>query len=469
MDNIADIFSHGFDKLPGSSYFKSLAENIPHKIIFVDSENFCIQYANHYQGTELYKSVMGQKIEDFILPDHKERFMDMLHSVKKTLKPVSIEMKGVSLVNGKGTAWYKTYVNPLVDESQVLYGFLMVTEDITDRKENELEIINKNEKIKAILNNTNDIICSIDLDYNLTEFNVVFAGMVKAGYGVDLQIGLPILNFIDPRTHDKLRGLYQRVAKGEIINDIESFNTSKGVMYNETSYHPIYDFNHQIIGISIFSKNITNRKLNEEKIQAALKEKEILLAEIHHRIKNNLAIVSGMLQLQEMHISNPEAKEALRLSRNRIKSTALVHELLYKNDSFHQIYLHDYINQLFQNLRPDNRKRIETNGDTVALNIDKALPLGLLMNELMTNSIKHSYRMNDEEDKIAITFSLDTPHNCLNIEYCDCKGIFPDHIDFYNPTTTGLLLIHTFVQQLEGTIKLTEKKPPRYFISLPLS
>lgn len=469
MKKIDDKFLYGQSMVNKSSYFKSLTEAIPHKFVIIDSDSFRILYANHYTDTEIYKQVMGQSLINFILPEDKERFTAILNSVKETLKPDSIEMKGVSLVNGKGVAWYKTYVNPLINDDGIHYAFLMVTEDISERKENELEIINKNEKIKAILNNTNDIICSIDLDYNLTEFNVVFAGIVKMGYGIDLQNGMPVLNFIEPSKHEKLIDIYQKVAKGEIINDIESFNTSKGLMYNETSYHPIYDFNRNIVGISIFSKNITNRKRNEEKIQAALKEKEILLAEIHHRIKNNLAIVSGMLQLQEMNITNPEAIEALRLSRSRIKSTALVHELLYKNDSFQRIHLGEYINQLFEDLKPDNKKYIEINEDAVALNIDKALPLGLLINELMTNSFKHSYKSEDDEAKITINIKRDPHNNYLNIEYSDYKGAFPEHVDFYNPKTTGLLLIHTFVQQLDGEIMLIEKNPPKYFISLPLS
>src|ERR1700752_1938757 len=340
MGEMNDIFLMGLNKVSEISYFKSLTESLPHKIIIADAESFRIQYSNHYHKGITDEQVIGRELLDFVWPQHKALFKETLLSVKQNLQPLTIELEGVSLINKTGTAWYKTHISPLLTEQNMIYGFLMISEDITEMKLKELEIINKSEKIKAILNNTNDIICSIDLDYNLTEFNIVFANMVQAGYGIELETGMSVLNFIDPLKHNKLKGIYKRVALGEILTDIESFNTSKGPMYNETSYHPINNFNHEIIGISIFSKNITNRKHNEEKIQAALKEKEILLAEIHHRIKNNLAIVSSLLQLQELNISNPEAREALKLSRNRIKSTALVHELLYKNDSFEYIYLH---------------------------------------------------------------------------------------------------------------------------------
>lgn len=461
-----DIFLMGLNKVSEISYFKSLTESLPHKIIIADAASFRIQYSNHYHTVVTDQQVIGRELLDFVWPQHKELFKETLLSVKENLKPVSVEVEGVSLTNNTGTAWYRTYISPLLTEQNMIYGFLMISEDITEVKNKELEIINKSEKIKAILNNTSDIICSIDLDYNLTEFNVVFANMIKAGYGLELTAGMPVLNFIDPLKHEKLKAIYKRVANGEVLTDVESFNTSNGLMYNETSYHPIHNFNKEIVGISIFSKNITNRKRNEEKIQTALKEKEILLAEIHHRIKNNLAIVSSLLQLQELNILNPEAREALKLSRNRIKSTALVHELLYKNDSFQHIFLHDYLNELFHNLRPDNKKHIKIVGSPVELNIDRAMPLGLLLNELMLNSFKHSYKM-DAEGQIYISTEIND--NLLTLEYCDCKGSFPGHVDFNNPTTTGLLLIHTFIQQLEGSIDLVERNPPKYIISLPLS
>lgn len=466
MEDTNDIFTTGLNKLSEASYFKSLTESLPHKIIIADAESFRIQYSNHYHKAVTNEQVIGRELLDFVWPQHKALFIESLLSVKNTLKPLTVEIEGASLTNKTGTAWYKTHISPLLNEQNSIYGLLMISEDITEMKEKELEIINKSEKIKAILNNTNDIICSIDLNYNITEFNVVFSNLIKLGYGLELEAGMPVLNFIDPKKHEKLRGIYEKVAKGEILIDVESFDTSVGLVYNETSYHPIYNFNKEIVGISIFSKDITNRKRNEEKIQTALKEKEILLAEIHHRIKNNLAIVSSLLQLQELNIASPEAREALKLSRNRIKSTALVHELLYKNDSFQHIYLHEYLDELFHNLRPDNNKHLKVNGSPVEFNIDRAMPLGLLLNELMLNSFKHSYKM-DAEGQISI--STEIKNNILTLQYCDCEGCFPDHIDFYNPTTTGLLLIHTFVQQLEGNIELVEKSPPKYIINLPLS
>jgi len=221
-----------------------------------------------------------------------------------------------------------------------------------------------------------------------------------------------------------------------------------------------------VIGISVFSKDITSRVKQETEIKRALKEKEVLLAEIHHRIKNNLAMVSSMLQLQEMNINNSEAREALSYSRKRIKSTALIHELLYKNESFQDISLMDYIKELFKHVSVNDNIHLELKGTDVKMDIVRAMPLGLMLNEIMMNSFKHSFK-NADEGKTTIQTKVS--NQFLDLEYCDCKGEFPNHIDFKNSNTTGLTLIHTFAEQLNGSIELVSFAPPKYIISIPLN
>ena len=147
-----------------------------------------------------------------------------------------------------------------------------LSKDITASKRQEIEILNRKEKLYAIINNTNDIIMSIDVSFNLTEYNSVFSKMVESGYcKIDLN-GTNILNYIDPRKHDHLKSIYKKAFSGEIVNDIESFETaSRKILFMETSYHPIYDFNHEITGLTIFSKDITERTLNDKKLKNTIK------------------------------------------------------------------------------------------------------------------------------------------------------------------------------------------------------
>jgi PAS domain S-box-containing protein len=449
-----------------NSYFRSIVENSINYILIIDSDNYIIRYINKLFPSVNPSDVLGKSVFDFILPDYVELYHQKLQEVKKSHQSVFIETIGKSSYYADNKAWYRTQLSVIKGKDGQVEGFMVIADDITAHKVSELELSNKSERIKAIINNTNDIICSIDRDLNITEYNSVFLDMVKRGYQVDLQYGMPILQFIDPTKHDHLVAIYKKALNGEMYTDIQSFKGLSGAsMYNETNYNPIYDVDKEVVGINIFSKDITQRIKNEQKIKNALKEKEVLLAEVHHRIKNNLAMVSSLLQLQEMNITNEEAKEALILSRKRIKSTALIHELLYRSESFQSINVQDYLTELFNYLKIDDTIQLQLNGDLVNINLSTALPLGLMLNEIMLNSFKHSYK-GATEGITKIGTSL--KQNKLSIEYCDCKGQFPDHVDFKNSNTTGLTLIHTFAEQLNGSIELISKMPPKYSIQIPL-
>ena len=143
-------------------------------------------------------------------------------------------------------------------------------------------------------------------------------------------------------------------------------------------------------------RDITVLKRNEEQIKASLKEKDALLKEIHHRVKNNLQIISSILSLQEAKVDDPASREILADSRNRIKSMALIHEKLYGSGELSSIDFAEYITSLMSHLSRSyggNYGRVTTRTDVtdVALNLDIAIPLGLIVNELVTNSFKHAF------------------------------------------------------------------------------
>lgn len=466
-ENKYDNFKTLINSPLGEDYFKSLADAIPHILCIADSENFHIKYINRLPSGKPFESLIGKEIFNFVWPEYIVIFKQKIQDVKDSGKPSVLDLEITPADDPKGKLWYRVYISMVSGLEESSGRLMFLAENITESKRTELENINKSERIKAIINNTNDIICSIDCEYNLMEFNSMFANLVKKGFGFEMQAGMPVLQFVDPAKHEHLKAIYKRVEKGEIYCDIESFQTTNGYeVYNETSYNPIYDVDKKIIGINIFSKDITGRVKSEQKIKNALNEKEVLLAEIHHRIKNNLAMVSSLLQLQEMNINNAEVKEALALSRKRIKSTALIHELLYRSESFQNIKLKDYLTELFHLLKMNNNTLLKLKGDEVNLNLLTAMPLGLMMNEIMLNSFKHSY---NEKSKGQIEISIITLANKLMIYYSDFEGDFPDSIDFRNSKTTGLTLIHTFAEQLNGSIEMVSKAPPKYLIQLPLN
>lgn len=202
--------------------------------------------------------------------------------------------------------------------------------------------------------------------------------------------------------------------------------------------------------------DITDRKRAEEKLKSNLREKEVLLAEIHHRVKNNLAVITGLLELQALNLENNEAQKVLKDSQMRVNSIALVHELLYQSDDFSQVDIRSYIkdlvrvisNTLSQNIAT---VEIEFDLDKVELEITQAIPCGLILNEIVTNSYKHAFE-GKKEGKIYISFKKSKQGVVFRIRD---NGIgFPDQ-NSGGDRSLGLTLVKTLGKQLgaETTIK----------------
>ena len=203
--------------------------------------------------------------------------------------------------------------------------------------------------------------------------------------------------------------------------------------------------------------------LIDKVINDNIKFEEILLAEIHHRIKNNLTLIWSLLKLQEMNTDNQEVKDALSVSRNRIKSTASIHEMLYKSETLHDIKFKDYLEELFTYLNYNSQIELKYIGEEISVEMDFAMPLGLLMNELFMNSFKHSY---NEKSSGLILIKTAIDGNKLNVIFEDFQGDFPVEIDFKNANSTGLVLAQTFAEQLNGTLDLIQNCPPIYQIQV---
>ncbi len=448
--------------------FKQLAQAIPDLVFLLDPADFKIRFVNHLPSRLKTEEVIGTDITLYVCSDDADLLRGFLTEIASSGKTRDLELENrVTFQDTKGKTWHICTASVLEDAAGKTESLLLILKDITATKQHDIDIHNKEEKLYAILNNTSDIILSIDRGYNLTEYNSVFASMIEKGFGKKELNGTSVLDYLDPKKHEDLKKLYLKVFQGEVANVIDSFETISGLtVYNETSYHPIYNFEHEVTGISIFSKNITERVLGDQKLKNTLKEREVLLAEIHHRIKNNLALVSSMLQLKEMNMENEAAREALSDSRKRIKSTALVHEMLYRNDTFDRVQMHEYLGELFNNLNVSPDITLELSGENPVFDLNRALPFGLMMHELMMNSFKHSFR---KKDKVKLKLSSTLSQGILSIHYADCTGIFPDEVNFNDTSSTGLMLIHTFIEQLNGSIELISKEPPQYQIQIPMA
>jgi two-component sensor histidine kinase len=205
-----------------------------------------------------------------------------------------------------------------------------------------------------------------------------------------------------------------------------------------------------------------------EELEHSLQQVNTLLKEVHHRVKNNLQIISSLLNLQSNEENNPEVKEALLKSKNRILSIALIHQNLYGSKNLSSIKARDFIEQLVLNIKnsiEQNASKITTNinvSKDLLFNMDVMTPLGLIINELLTNSYKYAFSKNAEGD---ISISINSVgENQFILEYSDTGTGLPENINFKNVETLGLGLIKILSEQLNGTVEYSRDPKSKFSI-----
>jgi two-component sensor histidine kinase len=202
-----------------------------------------------------------------------------------------------------------------------------------------------------------------------------------------------------------------------------------------------------------------------------LQEKEILLAEVHHRVKNNLQVVSSLLNLQAEGVDDERILALLEESRNRIQSMTLVHEQLYRSNEYAHIDLRTYIDQLASTLFnmyevEPNQIQLKLDVKDVNLDLERAIPCGLLLNELITNSLKYAF---PKDTKGFIEIKIKLSDGRLLLEFSDDGVGLPKHIDFHNTQSLGLQLIYLLAtHDLNGRIILDREKGTGYRIDFPI-
>jgi len=222
-----------------------------------------------------------------------------------------------------------------------------------------------------------------------------------------------------------------------------------------SSARPIF-FNDQFLGLQGVMSDITEQKRVEDEIKASLREKEAMMREIHHRVKNNLQIVSSLLRLQSRSIRSKTLKDTFEIAQNRIKSMALIHEVLYLSENLDKINFSDYIKRITNHLfsmfsRKAKEIQLELDVGEYYLDIDKAIPCGLIINELVSNAFKHAFP-NGESGKIQVQLNNNLDRYTMVVR--DTGVGFPDDVDTGNTETLGLQLVNDLVKQIDGSYEM---------------
>lgn len=348
-------------------------------------------------------------------------------------------------------------------------GVVCVARDITERKRTDKALTSSLSLLNATLESTADGILVVDRNGRITRWNQKFVDMwqippeVLSSHSDEQALNHVLHQLVNPEAFlAKVRELYGQPE----ASSVDQLDLTGGRIFER--YSQPQRIGDDIVGRVWSFRDVTRSKRAEDKIRKSLEEKEVLLKEIHHRVKNNMQIVSSLLDHQTQFIKDKKVIEIFSESQNRIASMALVHEKLYQSKDLAKIDFHDYINDLAANLfqsyvKDSGKIRLNMNIENLQLDIDFAIPCGLIINELVTNSIKYAFPTG-RVGEIKIVFRK-TGEDMLELVISDNGIGIPLDMDFRKTGSLGLHLVTILAEnQLHGKINLNRNEGTEFNI-----
>jgi PAS domain S-box-containing protein len=358
----------------------------------------------------------------------------------------------------------------MVSANNVLF-YEGTIEEISERKRAETALRESEERYRAIFENNSAAMAIIEPDTTISMVNEEYCKM--SGYTKQEVVGMSWTQQIPPEDLERLKEFNRR----RLINPNDA-----PTKYEFSFYRKNGEIKQALMSIAMIHNNkiitsfidISERKQSEsqreaalEALQAALAGKEVLLKEVHHRVKNNLTAIIGILQLQREMVTDPAAVAQFKELEGRIRSMALVHETLYKSESLSRIDLQDYLEKLIVGLRaalaPGCDIRIGVAATGVEMGLDCAIPCGLILNELLTNACKYAFpggqpRAGEKACKITVTAEWDGnagDNGLYTLTVADNGVGLPVDLDWATTKTMGLRLVRMLGEfQLDGRVEL---------------
>ncbi len=366
----------------------------------------------------------------------------------------------------------EVFLSPVFGANGTVREVFGIGHEITEQKLAEDKVREQAARLRAIFESAgNMMIWTLDKDLRVTSCNAHFLWSIEEAHGIALKVGDSFADLLAPRVKKgsvkALLGRYAAALRGQPQQfEVELIDMEGRPAWVENFLNPII-VDGEVREVSCLAHGITDRKLAQREIEDSLREKEVLLKEVHHRVKNNLQVISSITKLQtERAETDPKVLEVLRHSRDRIRSMALIHDSLYQNKQFSHIDLADYIDGLARNLMlsysTSERIELELDLDPVHLNIDQAMPCGLVLNEIISNALKHGF---PDGRRGTVRIGLHTQGDLVRISVRDDGVGLPLGFDEQRHGHLGMELIRLLADQLDGTVQRASDSGVSYLIT----
>ncbi len=332
--------------------------------------------------------------------------------------------------------------------------------DITDLKNAYKELESSENRFRSLFENNPVPYQSLDINGNFIDLNEPLSQLL--GYPREELLGRNFSEFWTPETRDQFEDKFCYLKKEGWVDNVEinllreSGDIKTVLLTGRTQIDPKtgkFQRTHCIL------YDISERKAMEEQLKKSLHDKEMLVKEIHHRVKNNLMVISSLLNLESHLIKDQEARDVFRESQNRANSMALIHERLYRSTDLKSIDFGDYIRslslELFHTYVLDPSKvNLQINVENVMIDINTAVPLGLIVNELITNSMKYAFPAG-KSGEIRVSFTQTDVNYILRVK--DNGVGIPEDLDIDHMNSLGFQLVNSLTDQIDGEIELNRE------------
>ena len=344
------------------------------------------------------------------------------------------------------------------------YQVYTTFDDITERKRMEELLLQKEQQYRCIYNSLRDALIVVNKNREITDCNTAFTELF--GYSLsEIQGKTTAILFASKDEYEQLGRRMQKQGENSDFIYQPLYQTKTGEVFRgEKKVQYLRDDDGKPVGFIGIIRDITECKRAEEYLREALKEKDFLMKELNHRVKNNLLMVSSLISLKDS-----ETEIDLSDIQHQIEAISLIHEKLCKTENVTEINCRDYCDDLLNSIFTSfttRKVRIEKEIEDIGVSTKTAMALGLIINEIATNAIKHGFS-DKEEAVFSAKMKQDTENNRYELTLSNTGNPFPASADIESTDSLGLRLIYALVDQIDGTIELQKKPNPVFTIKFP--